>query len=64
MWKQRQSVDGTQSGGSQPEQGPEEEKYLCQKCYLTGPEAMPEGYEDVTNITELRARKKELGNGS
>jgi hypothetical protein len=62
-WKQRQSVDDKQSAGNQQEQEQmnQGEKYLCNKCYITGPEAMPEGYEDVTNLRDMRARRKELG---
>ena len=60
-WKQRQSKDGKQSVDSRTTQGQEDEKYLCHKCYITGPEAMPEGYEDVRTVAELRARKEELG---
>ncbi|CAD0097678.1 unnamed protein product [Aureobasidium mustum] len=38
------------------------ELYKCHKCYFTGPEAMPEGYEDIKEpITRaLKARKIEL----
>jgi hypothetical protein len=62
-WKQRQRVDDKQSAGNQQKQEQENqgERYLCNKCYMTGPEAMPEGYEDVTNLRDTRARMKELG---
>jgi hypothetical protein len=66
-WKQRSSIDDEQSADDKQsadikqEQGQEDEKYLCNKCYVTGPEAMPEGYEDGSNISDLKARMKELG---
>ncbi|THZ58313.1 hypothetical protein D6C86_06451 [Aureobasidium pullulans] len=31
-------------------------KFLCHKCYFTGPESMPEGYEDCTKTSEITAR--------
>lgn len=36
------------------------ELYECHKCYFTGPEAMPEGFEDVETQKALRKRKIEL----
>lgn len=38
------------------------EIYLCHKCYFTGSEAMPEGYEDIEEPTvkKLKVRKLEL----
>ncbi|CAD0096959.1 unnamed protein product [Aureobasidium vineae] len=38
-----------------------DQKYLCHKCYFTGPEALPKGYEDVTTIAEVTVRRRELG---
>lgn len=38
------------------------ELYECHKCYFTGSEAMPEGYEDIKEVTltALKKRKIEL----
>ena len=36
------------------------ELYECHKGYFTGPEAMPEGYEDIETQKALRKRKIEL----
>ncbi|KEQ73716.1 hypothetical protein M436DRAFT_72125 [Aureobasidium namibiae CBS 147.97] len=35
--------------------------YQCGPCYLNGSNIMPEGYEDVSSMAELRKRMDELG---
>ncbi|KAI5275849.1 hypothetical protein E4T47_01275 [Aureobasidium subglaciale] len=46
--------------GQAGEAGDDGNKYLCHSCYFTGPEAMPEGYEDLLKITDIKTRKKQL----
>jgi hypothetical protein len=39
------------------------DEYLCHACYIPKEDwqnALPQGYEDVKNMRELRARKKKL----
>lgn len=36
----------------------------CQRCYMKNFQHMPEGYENVSTYTELKARKEELDNST
>lgn len=43
------------------------DEYLCHACYIPKQDwqhALPQGYEDVKNMRELRARKKKLDGSS
>jgi hypothetical protein len=43
------------------------DEYLCHACYIPKEDwknSLPQGYEDVKNMTELRARKKKLDGSS
>lgn len=37
------------------------EIYLCHKCYFTGSEAMPEGYEDIEEPTIKTLKSRKIG---
>jgi hypothetical protein len=40
----------------------DDHEYECNHCYMTGLDKLPEGYEDITDVsyTALKARKIEL----
>ncbi|KAI5250259.1 hypothetical protein E4T43_00234 [Aureobasidium subglaciale] len=68
VWWREKQYQGEDNGkqdledqGQAGEAGDDGNKYLCHSCYFTGPEAMPEGYEDLLKITDIKKRKKQLG---
>ncbi|KAI5209699.1 hypothetical protein E4T38_02238 [Aureobasidium subglaciale] len=68
MWWREKQPQGEENGkqdledqGQAAEAGDDGNKYLCHSCHFTGPEAMPEGYEDLLKITDIGERKKQLG---
>lgn len=61
-WRKRNAgnSDSAESEGSLDKS----DEYLCLKCYVSSRtrfEALPEGYEDVENIKDVVARKRQLG---
>lgn len=60
-WRKVNDTPDHAPGGTSFEGLSNTEQYLCSSCYKKTGDIMPQGFEDVTSIKDLRVRAKELG---